>query len=150
MSLPVPLGSGLPEPHRRVSYRTAACVVTSVFFVLGFITTLNDILVPHLRTAFALSFTQAMLVQFTFFGAYLIVSLPAGKVVMRVGYQGALVTGLLLSATGALCSILPPACSRIRYFWGLCSFWPAASSFNRSRLTPTWRCLALPILPQVE
>jgi FHS family L-fucose permease-like MFS transporter len=102
MSLSVAPDADALERHPRVSYRAAACVVTSVFFILGFITTLNDILVPHLRTAFTLSYTEAMLVQFTFFGAYLVVSLPAGKIVMRWGYQGALAIGLLLSASGAL------------------------------------------------
>ena len=86
----------------RTRYRAAACVVTSVFFILGFITTLNDILIPHLRTVFTLDYAQAMLVQFTFFGAYLVMSLPAGRIVMRWGYQGALTIGLLVSAAGAL------------------------------------------------
>ncbi|MBJ7263647.1 MAG: sugar MFS transporter [Burkholderiaceae bacterium] len=125
MPHPVATRAVVPVARPRISYRAAACVVTSVFFILGFITTLNDILVPHLRTAFTLTYTQAMLVQFTFFGAYLVVSLPAGKVVMRWGYQGALVIGLLLSATGAV--LFYPAASAQSYPMFLAALFVLAS-----------------------
>jgi FHS family L-fucose permease-like MFS transporter len=69
----------------------------------GFITCLNDILIPHLKGVFDLSYSQAMLVQFCFFGAYFIVSLPAGAIVKKVGYQKGIVFGLVIAAIGCLC-----------------------------------------------
>lgn len=60
------------------NYAAALVVLTSLFFMWGFITCLNDILIPHLKTVFSLNYTQVMLIQFTFFTAYFIVSLPSG------------------------------------------------------------------------
>ena len=60
------------------NYQFALIALTSLFFMWGFITCLNDILVPHLKSVFQLNYTQAMLIQLCFFGAYFIVSLPAG------------------------------------------------------------------------
>lgn len=102
MAVRTSAGSVVPTSPSRVSYRAVACVVTRIFFILRFITMMNDILVPHLRTAFTLTYNEEMLVQFTFFGAYLVISLPAGRIVMRWSYQGALAIGLLVSAAGAL------------------------------------------------
>src|SRR3546814_3803885 len=68
-----------PAPMR--TNRMAMVVVTSIFFMWGFLTCLNDILIPHLKAVFELSWVQAMLVQFTFFGAYFLMSLPAGRLV---------------------------------------------------------------------
>jgi len=76
--------------------------LTSLFFMWGFITCLNDILIPYLKTAFALSYTQAMLVQFCFFGAYFIVSLPAGALVSKIGYKKGIVSGLTVASIGCL------------------------------------------------
>jgi FHS family L-fucose permease-like MFS transporter len=75
--------------------------LTSLFFMWGFITCLNDILIPYLKTAFALSYTKAMLVQFCFFGAYFIVSLPAGILVSKIGYKKGIVTGLTIASIGS-------------------------------------------------
>ena len=74
-------------------------VVTSIFFMWGFITVLNDVLIPHLKSMFALDYTRTMLVQFTFFGAYFLLSLPSGKVVSLFGYKTSIIVGLLV--TGA-------------------------------------------------
>lgn len=76
--------------------------LTSLFFMWGFITCLNDILIPHLKAIFDLSYTQSMLVQFCFFGAYFLVSLPAGRLVKKVAYQKGIVIGLVVAATGCL------------------------------------------------
>lgn len=76
--------------------------LTSLFFIWGFITCLNDILIPYLKGAFSLSYTQAMLVQFCFFGAYFIVSLPAGVLVSKIGYKKGIVSGLTIASVGAL------------------------------------------------
>lgn len=87
--------------------------LTSLFFMWGFMTSLNDILIPHLRNAFALSYTQAMLVQFCFFGAYALVSLPAGKLLEKIGFQKGIVAGLLLAGVG--CWIFYPAAAALSY-----------------------------------
>jgi len=80
----------------------ALAVVTAIFFMWGFLTCLNDILIPHLKAAFALTWVQAMLVQFTFFGAYFLMSLPAGRLVAAVGYKRGIVAGLAIAGVGAL------------------------------------------------
>lgn len=84
------------------SYPFAFGVMTILFFIWGFITALNDILIPHLKSAFDLSYTQAMLVQFCFFGAYFIVSPFAGKLIEKVGYKRGVVIGLSTIAAGCL------------------------------------------------
>ena len=82
--------------------------LTFLFFIWGFITCLNDILIPHLKAVFDLNYTQAMLIQFCFFGAYFLVSLPAGALINRLGYQKGIVTGLTVAGVGTL-SFLPAA-----------------------------------------
>ena len=88
-------------------------MLTSLFFIWGFMTSLNDILIPHLRNAFSLNYTQALLVQLCFFGAYFIASIPAGHYIKRVGYQKGLVTGLVIAGVG--CLIFYPAASWLSY-----------------------------------
>lgn len=82
-------------------------IVTLLFFMWGLLTSLNDVLIPHLKSIYTLTYVQAMLVQFCFFGAYFIVSLPAGALIRRIGYQKGAVTGLLIAAFG--CAIFYPA-----------------------------------------
>ena len=77
-------------------------VVTAVFFMWGFITVLNDVLVPHLKSVFSLDYTRVMLIQFCFFGAYFLMSLPAGKVVSSVGCKNSIILGLCVAGGGAL------------------------------------------------
>jgi len=84
------------------NYGFALTSLTSLFFMWGFITCLNDILIPHLKGVFDLSYSQAMLVQFCFFGAYFIVSLPGGAIVKKLGYQKGIVLGLIIAAIGCL------------------------------------------------
>ena len=111
-----------PTPPRSVSasasasgdsrytyYPLALTVITTVFFMWGFLTALNDILIPHLKAVFELNYAQAMLVQFTFFGAYFLMSLPAGRVVAHLGYKKSIVAGLIIAGIGAV------------------GFWPAAN-----------------------
>ncbi|HBK56454.1 MAG TPA: glucose/galactose MFS transporter [Xanthomonadales bacterium] len=76
--------------------------VMGLFFIFGGITSLNDVIIPKLKELFTLNYTQAMLVQFCFFGAYFIVSVPAGGLVRRIGYQNGAVAGLLIAACGCL------------------------------------------------
>ena len=71
--------------ERYTDYPLALGVVTTIFFMWGFLTCLNDILIPHLKALFELNYKQAMAVQLTFFGAYFLMSLPAGWLVARLG-----------------------------------------------------------------
>ncbi|KAA3518785.1 L-fucose:H+ symporter permease [Agrobacterium vitis] len=91
------------------SYTGPLIALTSLFFLWGFITCLNDILIPHLKNVFQLNYTQTMLIQLCFFGAYFIVSLPAGALVKRISYKWGIVTGLLVAAIG--CALFIPAAS---------------------------------------
>ena len=83
------------------SYTRPLAIVTTLFFMWGFLTCLNDILVPHLRSIFDLSYTRVMLVQFAFFSAYFLFSLPWARFVNRIGHQRTMVVGLLTMACGA-------------------------------------------------
>ena len=89
-------------PTRQLSNPAALAVVSLIFFVWGGLTSLNDVLIPHLKAVFAMDYAQTMLIQFTFFGAYFLMSLPAGAVVSRVGYKASIVAGLLVAAAGAV------------------------------------------------
>ena len=82
-------------------------IVTLLFFMWGLLTSLNDVLIPHLKSIYTLSYVQAMMVQFCFFGAYFIVSLPAGMLIKKIGYQKGVVAGLLIASAG--CALFYPA-----------------------------------------
>ena len=97
-----PAGSGQ-------SYGAALATVTTLFFMWGFLTCLNDILVPHLKSIFDLNYTKVMLIQFAFFGAYFIFSIPSAKVIDSIGYQRSMVVGLLTMGVGAF--LFVPAAS---------------------------------------
>ncbi len=84
------------------SYPAAMGIVTTVFFMWGLITVLNDVLIPHLKAIFSLNYFQSMLIQFCFFSAYFVFSAPFGKLVERVGYKLTIVTGLCIAGVGAL------------------------------------------------
>jgi MFS transporter, FHS family, L-fucose permease len=89
-----------PEP--KANYTPALTVLTSLFFMWGFITCLNDILIPHLKSIFDLNYTQSMLIQFTFFTAYFLVSLPSGMIIEKIGYKRGIVIGLIAAGIGCL------------------------------------------------
>jgi FHS family L-fucose permease-like MFS transporter len=97
-------------PARYTSYPLALSMLTTIFFMWGFLTCLNDILIPHLKSSFQLSYAQVMLVQFTFFGTYFLMGMPAGWMVARLGYKKGIVSGLAIAGAGAL------------------GFWPAAAT----------------------
>jgi FHS family L-fucose permease-like MFS transporter len=103
---PHPTSEPLPgtpaAPGRATGNRMAMAVMTTIFFMWGFITALNDVLIPHLKSVFTLNYKEVMLVQFTFFGAYFLMSLPSGKVVSRLGYRLSIVAGLAVTGIGAL------------------------------------------------
>ena len=84
-----------PTGGQGQNYTFALTSLTFLFFIWGFITCLNDILIPHLKNVFDLTLLQASLVQFCFFFAYFVVSIPAGFLVKKVGYQRGAVIGLV-------------------------------------------------------
>jgi MFS transporter, FHS family, L-fucose permease len=104
---------GIPAASAAKDYSRPLAVVTTLFFMWGFLTCLNDILVPHLKSIFDLSYTQVMLVQFAFFSAYFLFSVPWSKFVNKLGYQRTMVVGLLTMAVGAF--LFVPAASAASY-----------------------------------
>src|SRR5271155_1636723 len=108
-----PAPQSAPAASPAPNYSRPLAVVTTLFFMWGFLTCLNDILVPHLKSIFDLSYAQVMLVQFAFFSAYFLFSVPWSKIVNTVGYQRTMVVGLLTMAVGALLFI--PAATAASY-----------------------------------
>ncbi|MEL0632469.1 sugar MFS transporter [Pseudoalteromonas carrageenovora] len=101
------------QNYQDKNYGFALTSLTSLFFMWGFITCLNDILIPHLKAVFDLTYVQAMLVQFCFFGAYFLMSLPSGYIVKKLGYKKGIVVGLLVAALG--CVLFYPAAAMHNY-----------------------------------
>jgi MFS transporter, FHS family, L-fucose permease len=102
-----------PRTGGSEKYPVALAVVTVLFFFWGFVTVLNDILVPHLKSVFELTYTKVMLIQFAFFSAYFIFSIPSSKVIDAIGYKKTMVLGLLTMGLGAFLFI--PAASALSY-----------------------------------
>lgn len=107
-----PATNGNAGSGRFTDYPAAMASCTVIFFMWGFLTSLNDVLIPHLKALFTLNYSQAMLVQFVFFGAYFLMGWPAGRLVERIGFKFGMVTGLLIAGIGAA------------------MFWPAAQWQN--------------------
>src|SRR5271165_4167315 len=101
-------GSGSTE-----KYPAALAMVTVLFFFWGFVTVLNDILVPHLKSVFDLNYARASLIQFDFFTAYFIFSIPAAKLIDWIGYKKTMVVGVVVMGLGALLFI--PSASAASY-----------------------------------
>lgn len=104
---------GGANPVQQRSYLPALIVLTSLFFMWGLITSLNDILIPHLKALFTLTFVQASLIQFCFFGAYAIASLPSGYLVEHIGYRKGIIVGLSIAGVG--CLLFYPAAAQKVY-----------------------------------
>ncbi len=94
-----------PQPTR---YRNALSLLATLFFMWGFITVINNTLLPHLRSVFDLNYTQTTLIESVWFIAYFVASIPSAKLIERIGYQKSLVVGLLVMAAGAL-GMIPAA-----------------------------------------
>ncbi len=116
-SIPTTTSSSSGTTNPGQTYRASFAIMTSLFFMWGFMTVFNDILIPRFKEAFALNFFQSMLVQFAFFGAYFIgssiyfiISAMAGDPIAKIGYKNGVVIGLLISAGGSAI------------------FWPAATA----------------------
>ncbi len=102
------------------SYRGPFAIMTVLFFMWGFMTVFNDILIPRFKEAFTLNYFQAMLVQFAFFGAYFVgsliyfaISVTTGDPIARIGYKNGVVIGLLIAAAGS--ALFLPAASLVSY-----------------------------------
>lgn len=95
--------------NQRKTYRTAFIFLTVLFFLWGFITVLVDSLIPRLREVFTLTYFQAGMVQFAFFGAYFLLSIPAGYILSKIGYKKGIILGLV--TMGAGCVLFYPAAS---------------------------------------
>lgn len=151
---------------RSLSDSRSLTVLTSLFFIWGFITCLNDILIPHLKALFTLNYFQAMLIQFCFFTAYFVVSLPSGWLVEKIGYKGGIIAGLSIAGIG--CLLFYPAASLRAYPWFLGAFFilaagitllqvaanpyvtvlgPAASASSRLTLTQAFNALGTTLAP---
>jgi FHS family L-fucose permease-like MFS transporter len=118
--------SSSSQKHK--NYTIELISLTTLFFMWGFLTSLNDVLIPYLRNMFELSYTQAMLIQFCFFGAYFIVSIPAGALISRIGYQRGIVTGLIIACIG--CLMFYPASSMGVYGLFLAALFVLASGIT--------------------
>jgi FHS family L-fucose permease-like MFS transporter len=108
-----PAQNTAPASGATGNYGPALAVITTVFFMWGFVTVLNDILVPHLRAIFDLNYTEIMLIQFTFFSAYFLMSTPSAKVISWLGYKKSIVLGLAVMGLGAL--LFVPAATLASY-----------------------------------
>lgn len=119
-----PLKSG----NNSQSYSFALSVLTTLFFMWGFITCLNDILIPHLKAVFTLNYTQVMLIQFSFFTAYAVVSIPSGLLVEKLGYKNGIVIGLVTAGIG--CLLFYPAAGYQSYIMFLVALFVLASGIT--------------------
>lgn len=111
-----------------VGYGAAMAAASTVFFMWGFVTVLNDILAPHLKAIFALNYAETMLIQFTFFSAYFLISWPAAKIISAIGYHRTIVLGLAVMAVGAL--LFVPAASVPSYGLFLAGLYVLASGIT--------------------
>jgi MFS transporter, FHS family, L-fucose permease len=119
----VPVGSA-----SRSGYIGALAVLTTVFFMWGFATVLNDILVPHLKAVFQLNYAQSLLIQFAFYLGYLLMAIPSAKLLERVGYKNSVVLGLVGMAASAL--VFLPAAHLESYAAFLVALFLLASSIT--------------------
>src|ERR1700678_1741232 len=109
-----------PPASADTNYSRPLIIVTTLFFMWGFLTCLNDILVPHLKSIFDLSYARVMLIQFAFFSAYFLFSIPWSRIVNTIGYKKTMVAGLLTMALGAF--LFVPAASAVSYPLFLAAF----------------------------
>jgi FHS family L-fucose permease-like MFS transporter len=129
-----PNESKLPSLDKGQSYTGPFAIMTILFFMWGFMTVWNDILIPRFKEAFTLNYFQAMLVQFAFFGAYTIgsliyyiISMISGDPINRIGYKNGVVIGLLISAVGS--ALFYPAAHMISYPFFLLSLFIVGLGF---------------------
>ncbi len=122
------MGSNTISVSEGKSYTKELVVLTSLFFMWGLLTSLNDILIPHLKAVFELNYTQAMLVQFVFFAAYFLVSMPSSWILEKIGYKKGIIVGLSVAGLGTLAFF--PAASTRSYPFFLIAFFILASGIT--------------------
>lgn len=108
--------SEIPKNNATASasnYKTAFVLMSTLFFIWGAIVSLNDVLIPHLKSLFNMNYTETMLIQFCYFGAYFTMAVPASIIIGRIGYKRGIVIGLTVVSTG--CFIFLPAAYFISY-----------------------------------
>jgi FHS family L-fucose permease-like MFS transporter len=108
----------MTEQSSRHSYTFAFAMITSLFFMWGFVHNLDPILIPHLRRSFSLSVLQSALVDSAVFIAYFVMALPAGLLIRKAGYKRTMIFGLMLFAIGALLFIPAADTQRYGFFLG--------------------------------
>ena len=101
------------ENTTKNKYIGAFALMTSLFFIWGVIVSLNDILIPHFKGLFNMNYTETMLIQFCFFGAYFLMAIPASMLIEKIGYKKGISAGLITIGLGAL--IFLPAAWIISY-----------------------------------
>jgi FHS family L-fucose permease-like MFS transporter len=117
-----------PSVGNDAKYRAPLAVLTTLFFMWGFLTCLNDIIIPHLKAVFELTYAKAMLIQFAFFTAYFVMSLPSGRIVTRFGYKNGIIIGLGGAAVG--CLLFYPAAAARSYDLFLLALFVLASGIT--------------------
>jgi MFS transporter, FHS family, L-fucose permease len=121
--------------------KAALVLVTSIFFLWGFLTSLNNVLVTHFKAVFALGYGASALVPLAFFSAYFFLALPSGAILARVGYQRSIVLALLISALGAL--LFYPAASFPSYPFFLAALFVLAAGVTLLQVTANPYVIAL-------
>ncbi len=121
--------------EQKKKYALPLAFITILYFMWGFITCLNDILIPHFREIFVLSYTQSMLIQFAFFGAYTIgsliyffISMVSGDPINKIGYKNGIILGLFISAIGTF--LFYPAASYQSFGFFLAALFILALGFT--------------------
>jgi len=118
----------MPAAPASPRYTRALVVLAAVFFMWGFATVLNDVLVPHLKAVFELNYAEALLIQLVFFLGYLLMALPSAKLLERTGYKAAIVLGLAGMAVSAV--VFVPAAELASYGVFLLALFLLASSIT--------------------
>jgi FHS family L-fucose permease-like MFS transporter len=101
------------ETVKPANFKTAFIMMSTLFFIWGAIVSLNDVLIPHLKSLFNMNYTETMLIQFCYFGAYFTMAIPASMIIGKIGYKNGIVLGL--SVVGFGCLIFLPAAYLISY-----------------------------------
>lgn len=127
-AVPASMGPGDRGGEQAAYSRDLQGFVFALFFAFGGITSLNDVLIPKLKELFTLSYADAMLVQFAFFVAYFIISIPAAELVRRIGYMRSAAVGLLTMTVG--CLMFVPASSNGIFVLFLCALFVLASGIT--------------------
>lgn len=118
----------LSQNNDHNKYTVPMIMMVSLFFVFGMLTVLNDILFPHFKDTFHLTYTKGMLISQAFFGAYFIMGIPSSKLIAKVGYQKAIVIGLLVVCVG--CVLFFPAAKLMSYWMFLGALFTIASGIT--------------------